>query len=102
MIESPYAGDIERNTLYLRRALKDSISLGEAPFASHGFYPQILDESLLPERERGIEAGFKWMEVAEAVAFYSDYGFSPGMRKAKRKAQHLGKFIVIRKIGRNP
>lgn len=100
VIESPYAGEIERNTAYLKRALKDSISRGEAPFASHGFYPAVLDESLLTERDLGIKCGFEWMSVAEAVAFYVDLGWSPGMRRAKKRATKLGKFITHRKIGK--
>lgn len=101
-IESPYAGDISRNRDYIYRCMKDSIHRGEAPIASHAIYPLILDESLITERNLGIEIGFAWMSVAEAVAFYTDYGWSPGMKAAKKRAQKLGKFIVHRLIGKNP
>jgi len=36
IIESPYAGNIEQNIKYrLRACLKDSLTRGEAPLASH-------------------------------------------------------------------
>ena len=35
VVESPYAGDVEANLAYLRRAMRDCLLRGEAPFASH-------------------------------------------------------------------
>ena len=35
IVESPYAGDIETNVAYARAALRDCLSRGEAPIASH-------------------------------------------------------------------
>ena len=46
IIESPYAGDIAKNIEYLIRCLKHSLTLDEAPFASHLFYPSFLDDSV--------------------------------------------------------
>ena len=45
-LESPYAGDIEKNIKYARLCMKDSIDRGEYPFASHLLYTQesILDD----------------------------------------------------------
>lgn len=40
VLESPYAGDIERNTNYARDCMRDSILRGEAPIASHLIYTQ--------------------------------------------------------------
>ena len=102
IIESPFGGELDRNIKYLWRCVRDSIERGEAPFASHGFYPAVLNETLLPERELGIKLGYEWMEVATVVAFYIDYGWSPGMKKAYNRAKKLEKPIVRRKIGRNP
>ena len=104
IIESPYAGDIDRNTLYARRAMKDSISRGEAPLASHLLYtqPGILDENKPEERKLGIECGYEWMKQADLVAFYTDYGFSPGMNKALDKVVELHLPRIFRRIGENP
>lgn len=38
IVESPYAGDVERNTAYARAAVRDCLMRGEAPFASHLLY----------------------------------------------------------------
>lgn len=85
IIESPYAGDIERNVPYARACMADSLARGEAPFASHLLYtqPGILDDNDLTQRERGIDAGWKWgLAAADVVAFYIDLGMSTGMYRA--------------------
>ena len=35
IVESPFAGDTERNIRYARACLADCLRRGEAPFASH-------------------------------------------------------------------
>lgn len=84
IIESPYAGDVERNVEYAKMCIKDSLKRGEAPIASHLLYTQegILDDSIPEERQLGIEAGLAWKEVAELHVFYADFGISPGMKYA--------------------
>jgi len=84
IIESPYAGDIERNIKYARECLKDSLSLGEAPIASHLLYTQkgVLDDDILEERKKGIDSGLAWLEVADLHVFYIDLGISSGMKYA--------------------
>jgi hypothetical protein len=85
IIESPYAGDIERNVRYARMAVRDSLSRGEAPIASHLLYTQegILDDDVPDERMLGIDAGLAWKGVAEKHVFYVDYGYSKGMVYAR-------------------
>lgn len=51
LIESPYAGDVERNIHYAREAVLDCLKRGEAPYASHLFFPQVLDD-LKPEERK--------------------------------------------------
>jgi hypothetical protein len=89
IIESPFAGDVDRNRRYLRACMADSLARDEAPFASHGLYTQegVLDDTVPAERKRGIEAGYAWWEGADLVAFYIDLGWSDGMRRALRFAQ---------------
>lgn len=79
ILESPYAGDTERNKLYLRKCTVDCLRRGEAPFASHRMYTDALDDLVPEERKLGIEAGFAWRAVAEMTVFYVDYGWSTGM-----------------------
>lgn len=99
IIESPYAGDVEKNLAYLKRAIRDSLYLGEAPFASHLFYTQVLRDEVSSERDLGMKAGFAWGKVAERVAVYSDLGISSGMKAGITRAEKQGLKVVYRRIG---
>lgn len=81
ILESPYSGDIERNIRYARACVRDSLSRGEAPIASHLLYTQegILNDDIPEERTWGIDAGLAWKNVAEKHVFYLDHGMSKGM-----------------------
>ena len=88
ILESPYAGDIERNVRYARACVADSLSRGEAPIASHLLYtqPGVLDDTKPDERAKGIAAGFEWRGLADASVFYVDLGMSGGMTLAMEHA----------------
>lgn len=98
IIESPYAGDVPGNTAYLKRCLRDSIARGEVPFASHGLYPNCLNDLLVSERIIGIKLGYEWWDVADAIVFYLDRGVSNGMYMALQRAEALGKTIETRRL----
>ena len=87
ILESPYAGFIERNIQYARKCIADSLKRGEAPIASHLLYTQegILNDKIPEERKLGIEAGLAWVKVADKSVFYIDYGMSKGMTAAMDK-----------------
>ena len=104
ILESPFAGEIERNILYARRCIRHSLSLNEAPIASHLLYtqPGILDDNDPEQRRMGIDAGHAWLGVAQLVAFYVDYGMSPGMELAALRVKERDMKFVIREIGKNP
>lgn len=104
IVESPYAGDVEANVAYARRCVRDSLSRGEAPIASHLLYtqPGILDDGVPDERQRGIEAGLAWRTVAHASVVYVDLGISPGMEYAIIAAQDAGVPVEYRSIGKAP
>lgn len=84
IIESPFAGNIPKNIAYARLCVRDSALRGEAPIASHLLFTQetILRDNVPEERKLGIEAGLAWIDVADFSAFYTNYGWSPGMLKA--------------------
>lgn len=84
IIESPYAGEVERNIAYARAAIRDSLLRGEAPIASHLLYTQegILNDLIPEERDHGLHAGLAWSAQADKIAFYLDHGWSQGMRYA--------------------
>lgn len=98
IIESPYAGDVKRNEQYARECMLDSLRRGEAPFLSHLLYTQVLDDTDPEQRETGIEAGLAWQDQADAVIGYVDYGISPGMEIALKRAYDNGMIIELRMI----
>lgn len=107
IIESPFAGDFSRNREYLKRAIHDSMNRKEIPFASHGLYGWFLDDSDLEQRERGMTLGYRFWNFAETIAFYTDYGMSPGMDRAYTLARQIAEkgnmlpTVDIRRIGQN-
>ena len=100
ILESPYAGEVERNINYARQCVRDSVLRGEAPIASHLLFTQegILNDEIPEERWLGINAGLAWKEVAEKHIFYIDFGMSKGMEYALLQAKQNDKPIEFRKI----
>ncbi len=98
ILESPFAGNVLRNTIYAKAAMRDSLLRGEAPFASHLLYTQALDDLVPAERDIGILAGLAWGETAEATVVYVDLGISPGMRIGIHNATQAGRPVEERKL----
>ena len=100
ILESPYAGDIERNVNYARACMRDCLLRGEAPYASHLLYtqPGVLKDEIPNERKLGIEAGFTWRAVAEKTVGYTDYGISSGMKLGIEDAESKGRLIQYRTL----
>lgn len=103
ILESPYAGDVEANVEYARRAVRDSLSRGEAPIASHLLYthPGILRDDVPDERQWGIDAGLAWRRVSEGTVVYTDRGISVGMAYGIMAARSAGKPVEFRTLN-NP
>ena len=80
-LESPYAGNVEKNIKYARLCMKDSLDRGEYPFASHLLYTQenILDDNDPVERTLGIVSGFAFAKLCSKTVVYADLGISNGM-----------------------
>lgn len=98
ILESPYAGDIETNTRYALAAMRDSLERGEAPFASHLLYTQVLDDTDPVEREWGIEAGLIWGACADLTVVYTDLGISGGMSYGIAAAESVNRPVEYRSI----
>jgi len=100
VLETPYAGDIERNLHYARACMRDCIMRGESPLASHLLYtqPGILDDEIPEERDLGIACGFAWNIHADYVVMYTDHGVSSGMKLGKERALRAGQTVVERKL----
>src|ERR1035437_6900166 len=88
VIESPFAGDVERNMTYA----------SEAAYASHLFFTQVLDDLNPDERQLGIEAGLEWGKAAEKTVVYIDYGISSGMKLGIKAAEEAERKIEYRRI----
>lgn len=98
LVESPYAGHRRRNDAYLRACILDALRRGEAPFASHALYTQVLDDTIPEERAQGIEAGLAWGARAEVSAVYVDLGISGGMRLGIERAKAEGRTVEMRTV----
>lgn len=103
VLESPYSsqsakGLIERHN-YAKAILNDSIERGEAPFLSHLFYTQFLNDKLKAERRLGMEVGWSFLRKADLVAVYLDLGWSDGMVEGLLEATKHGVPWEKRKIG---
>jgi hypothetical protein len=104
VLESPFAAfdeyTVEDNIEFARRCMRDCILKGEAPIASHLLYtqPGILDDEIPEERAIGIEAGLLWAAHAEEAVFYTDRGFSRGMKQALERHQREGRPVVLRTL----
>lgn len=103
-LESPFRGETDEQTeeflRYGLRAMAHSLSLGEAPFASHLLYTQVLDDKDPEQRRQGIEAGLAWGRAADATVVYSDYGVSSGMQQGIDRAVDQLRPVEFRRIGK--
>ena len=87
IIESPWAGCVPLNRAYLEACIRDSISRGETPYASHKMLTDALDDLNPEERKTGIQAGLDLRQqliekCGAVVAYYTDLGWSSGMKAA--------------------
>lgn len=104
VLESPFRGEgyfeTELNILYARECIRDCLSKGEYPYASHLFYTQdgILDDKIDEERELGIRAGIAWGDIVPKRVVYTDRGVSEGMEEGIESAKKSGKEIEYRKL----
>jgi hypothetical protein len=106
IIESPLAATTDEsllnNILYARQCIYDSLKRGEAPFASHLLYTQVLDDAKPEHRSLGMLAGWYWMKKADQVVVYTDRGISSGMREGIKQAEELSLPIRFRSIEKAP
>ena len=100
VLESPYAGNVDRNVAYARAAMADCLARGESPYASHLLFtqPGVLDDTIPEQRKLGIAAGFAWGRHADAVVVYEDLGVSSGMRAGIERAEAMGQPIERRSL----
>ena len=88
-VASPYAGDIEKNTEFAKRACRHVMNEGHAFFAPHLLYPTILDEHQPEQRQLGLDMGITMLSRCDELWCYGDR-ISPGMRLEIEEAGRLG------------
>jgi len=102
IIESPFKGNTPaeeaENIAYAKEVMRDSLYRGEAPFASHLLYPQMLDDANKHERRMGIEAGLLIGRLADRTVVYTDRGISPGMKQGIKRAEDEGRPVEYRSL----
>lgn len=98
ILETPYSGDVVRNTRFARACMRDCLKKGEAPFASHLLYTQVLDDRNQKQRLEGMEAGQAWYGAALKTVVYTNLGVSNGMHKGIERATLLGHEIEYREL----
>lgn len=101
VLETPYAGDVEANVAFARACMADCLRRGEAPFASHLLYTQVLDDLKPEERKLGIDAGFLWAEALGSFEYrvvYVDRGISGGMEAGIQHGKSLKQTIIYRNL----
>lgn len=86
---SPYAGDIENNIMFAKAACCCAAEQGCAPIAVHLIYPQILDDTVPSERERGIRMGLRALASCEELWVCGER-ISHGMGFEIAEAERLG------------
>ncbi len=86
---SPYAGDIEKNTEFAKRACRHVMNEGHAFFAPHLLYPTILDEHQPEQRQLGLDMGIAMLSRCDELWCYGDH-ISLGMHLEIEEANRLG------------
>jgi hypothetical protein len=102
VIESPWAGlgGGEKAQRYLRACIRDVLSRNEIPWASHAMlaWTEALYDDDPEQRSEGLEVNKRVIERADLVAFYVDFGMSPGMKLAWKWAKYRQVKAVSRTI----
>lgn len=87
ILESPYAGEVGRNKLYLQACIKDCLRRGESPYASHQMLTEALNDLDPEERRLGIDAAQCWYGFVNKQVVYTDFGISNDMNLGIQRFQ---------------
>ena len=85
---SAYRGDVAANVETARAACREVLRAGNAPFAPHLLYPDLLDDDVAEERALGIAAGRAWLAASHEILVVG--AITDGMREEIAAAQALG------------
>lgn len=94
-VASPYAGDVQKNTEFAKRACRHVMEQGHAFFAPHLLYSSLLCESVPTERQLALDMGLVMLSACDELWCYGDR-ISQGMMSEIAEAERLG--IPIRRV----
>jgi len=94
-VASPYAGDIEKNTEFAKKACRHTMEQGHVFFCPHLMYPNILDDNKPEERNHAINMGLEVLKKCDELWCYGEK-ISHGMNLEIQEAKKQG--ISIRRI----
>ncbi|QSX09558.1 hypothetical protein J0B03_05710 [Alkalibacter rhizosphaerae] len=83
---SPYAGDIDGNTMRARRYARFATATGAVPVIPHLMYPQFLEEDDPDERQLGIDMGLTLLKQCSELWVFGNK-ISSGMSVEIEKAE---------------
>lgn len=90
VIETPFAGDIERNMRFAMWCLRAAWQVDRVHgFATHLVCPWFLDDMDPDERQTGIDWEWAW-QPGVPHWFFTDLAFSTGMRSARKICSTMG------------
>lgn len=102
ILESPFRGanlaEREENVEYTKRCARRCALDNEAILASHLLFPQFLDEDRIEEQTLGIKLGLAWRRVADLSVFFTDRGWSYGMKEALGELLEKGGEFRLRSL----
>ncbi len=94
-IASPYAGEIEKNVAFAKKACRYAMEEGHTPIAVHLMYPQFLDDGNPEERSKGLRMGLRVLMACDELWLCGDH-LSNGMLEEEEFAGKLA--IPVRRI----
>ena len=94
-VASPYAGNVEENVEFAKRACRHVMECGHAFFAPHLLYPAILDDGIPEERKLGIDMGLAMLQRCDELWLFGE-NMSAGMQAEKDEAERIG--LPIRQV----
>ena len=94
-VASPFAGDIEKNIEFAKKACRYVMQCGHAFFAPHLLYPTILNDQMPEERSLGIAMGLEALSHVDELWVFGSQD-SDGMKTEIDEAIRLG--VPIKRV----
>lgn len=94
---SPFAGDIERNTVHARRYCRFVVDSGGIPIAPHLLFPQFMDDEDEQEHELAMFMNIALMSKCAEVWVFGEHiskGMTAEIRKAEEKQRPIRYFTA--------